>query len=50
MGKTNPLKTILGHYRLRERSLFTHQELVATACPGKSLQPKVEVIRHRGLA
>jgi hypothetical protein len=31
--------------KVSERSIFTHQEITSTACPGRSLQPKINQLR-----
>lgn len=41
------LTSLMGYYRVPSTRLHTHQELAPTACPGKSLQPRVAVMRSR---
>ena len=43
------LAAISGTYRIRSSRVYSHQELAATLCPGKSLQPYMTSLR-RGLA
>ncbi len=44
----NTLSALMRHYRVPANRVFTHQELMPTACPGKSLQPQIVALRRRG--
>ena len=37
------------HFHVSQGAIHTHQELRPTACPGQSLQPRVEAMRQNGM-
>ncbi|WP_432798917.1 peptidoglycan recognition protein family protein [Poriferisphaera sp. WC338] len=43
------LKALQGKYRISKKGVFTHQELMPTACPGKYLQRYMVGIRKNGM-
>lgn len=42
------VRTLSREHNIAARNVFTHQELNATACPGKALQPKIAQLRTSG--
>ncbi len=42
------LVVLIRHYRIPISRVYTHQELNPTACPGRSLQPKMVQLRRGG--
>ncbi len=47
-GLEKHLKTIIRAHNIVDRNIVTHQELAATACPGRNLQRFMVNIRHNG--
>ncbi len=42
------LRSLMKTYNVPVRRVFTHRELMPTACPGKSLQPRIQSLRSNG--
>mgnify|MGYP002395848542 CR=1 FL=1 len=47
-GVVNLVAQLRSHHRLGRGTVFTHQEIGATACPGRLLQPKLVAMRTAG--
>ena len=43
----NTLTTLMRQYHVPINRIYTHQEISPTACPGRSLQPQVALLRTR---
>lgn len=42
------LRHLMAQYRVPTHRVYTHQELMPTACPGRNLQPRVAALRTGG--
>lgn len=42
------LRTLMHRYKVPLKRVYTHQELMPTACPGKRLQPRMIAMRSNG--
>lgn len=49
-GLTRTLQALTRQHRIAPGRVYTHRELMPTACPGRNLQPRVASIRGRYLA
>ncbi len=45
-GLVRVLRTYMGHYRVPPGRVYTHQEIMPTSCPGRSLQSRMVTLRR----